>query len=383
MKQNFSVRAIIRTDKKRIDGTCPINYQVTIDSKVLKLTSGEFVELSLWNKKDGLIKGAKSSVANSLLESDISRIKDFLREQRSLGNTLSTDLVKKYFSKKSNDDFSTAYDEFCKRKFLEVCEGTQNHYLLLKRRVLEFKPNLKVQDIDLIFIEKFDAFLRKKSVITDAGLFNRHKNFKSFIRYAIKQKLITTNPYEDFKSPKCKQKFGHITVDELKIIRDLNLVEHKNQIGLGLTIDMFLFSCYTGLRCSDVRNLKWTNVVNMKYLTLETQKTKKKLNLPLSRLAKRILMNYKGKKTETLFPSRSNACLNRNLKQIAEMCEIEKVVTFHMARHTFATILANSNVNPYQIAQMMSHSNMKQTMTYVNSSVDALENSLTKIESFN
>ena len=383
MRQNFTVKAILRSDKKRKNGTCPINYRVTIDKKTVKLPSGEFIEENNWNKSDGLVKGSKSSLVNSLLDNDVSRIKDFLREQRSLGNTLSTDFVKKYFSKNSSDDFSTVYDEFCKRKFIEVCGGTQKHYLLLKRRVLEFKPNLKVQYIDLKFIENFDNFLRMKSVITDAGLFNRHKNLKTFIRYAIKQKLIVENPYEDFKSPKCKQKFGHLTIEELLSIKELNLDEHKNQRGLGLTIDMFLFSVYTSLRCSDVRNLKWANVINMQSLTIETQKTKKKTNVPLTRLAKRILMNYKGRKTENVFPFRTNECLNRNLKIIAKNCEIDKVVTFHMARHTFATIAANSNLNPYHIAQIMSHSNMKQTMTYVNSSITALEKSVANIDAFN
>jgi|CXWL01.2.fsa_nt_gi integrase/recombinase XerD len=384
MRQNFTVKAILRPENEKKDGTCPINYKVRIGGKEVKLPSGEFIEKANWNSRDGLIKGSKSSVVNCCLESQVSKIKDFIREQMSLGNKVTIDMVRNFNSNKPKvDDFATIYDEFCKRKFLEICSGTQNHYLLLKRRVLEFKPNLKVQDIDLIFIEKFDTFLRNKSVITDAGLFNRHKNFKTFIRYAIKQKLITENPYEDFKSPKCKQKFGYITVEELRTIRGLNLIEHKNQRGLRLTIDMFLFSCYTGLRCSDVKNLKWSNVINMRSLAFVTQKNKKKSNVPLSKLAKLILMKYKGNKAENIFPNRTNACLNRNLKQIAKKCEIEKIVTYHMARHTFATILADSNVNPYHIAQMMSHSDMKQTMTYVNASVNSLENSIANIDAFN
>ncbi len=71
------------------------------------------------------------------------------------------------------------------------------------------------------------------------------------------------------------------------------------------------------------------------------------------------------------------------MKVIATMCEIKKVVTFHMGRHTFATILANANVNPFHIAQLLTHSNMKQTMTYVNSSVTALGKSLENIKAFN
>ena len=384
MKVNYSVKAILRTDKKRLDGKCPINFRVTINSKALKLPSGEFVEESNWNKIDCCFKGAKTSVANEMLDKEVNRIKDFIREQRIFGNVLNHDTVKNFYSNKNTSDFNIVFDEFCKIKFHKdkLSLGTQKHYLLLKKRILEYKPNLKVQDIDTKFVENFDDFLRKRSVISDAGLFNRHKNLKTFVLYSIKQKLLVNNPYEDFKMPKCKEKFGHITEDELKSIRSLDLTNHNNREGLSITIDMFLFSCNTGLRCSDARNLKWSNVINMQYLSLETQKNNKTAIIPLTRLAKLTLMKYKKYKTEFVFPERTNECLNRKLKEIAKMCEINKVVTYHMSRHTFATILANNNVNPFQIAQLMTHSSMKQTMTYVNSSVNALGNSLNQISAF-
>ncbi|CAM4002648.1 site-specific integrase [Flavobacterium antarcticum] len=383
MKQSYSVKAILRTDKKRKDGLCPIHYRITVDSKTVKLPSSEYEKEINWNKKDSLVKGSRTSQINCLLDSQVSLLKNYLRQQKSIGTILTLDLVKSFYSKTDKNDFSIFYDEFCKSKFKEVSLGTQKHYLLLKKRICQFKPNLKVQDIDLKFVENLDVFLRNKSVISDAGLFNRHKNFKTFIRFAIKKKVLEVNPYDDFKMPRCKQKFGHITLEELKIIKELDLSEFKNKRGYSITIDMFLFSCYTGLRCSDVQGLKWSNIINMQHLSLETQKTKKNVNLPLSKLAKLILMKYKANKTEKVFPFRTNECLNRNLKIIAQMCEIDKVVTFHMARHTFATILANANVNPFHIAQLMTHSNMKQTMTYVNSSVNALGNSVKGINAFN
>ena len=338
---------------------------------------------SNWNQKDGLVKGSKTSQINCLLDSQVAILKDFLRQQKSIGTTLTTDLVKTFYSKDDKDDFIVAYDTFCKRKFKEVSLGTQKHYLLLKKRIEQFRPNLKVQDIDLRFIENFDTFLRNKSVISDAGLFNRHKNLKAFIRFAIKQNLLKSNPYEDFKMPKCKQKFEHITQQELKKIKELDLTGYKNNTGLSITLDMFLFSCYTGMRCSDVQNLKWSSIINMQYIKMDTQKTGAQLVMPLSRLAKLILMRYKKYKSEYVFPKRTNECLNRNLKLIAEYCEIDKKITFHMARHTFATILADENVNPFHIAKLMTHSNMKQTMTYVNSSAISLEASVNKINIFN
>lgn len=169
MNQSYSVKAILRTEKKRRKGTCPIHYRVIIDKRTLKLPSGEYN----WNKDDGTVKGSKTSQINCLLDSQVSILKDFLREQKSLKVKLTVDLVKAFYSKTDTNDFATSYEEFCKRKLKEVSKGTQGHYLLLRKRILEYKPNLKVQDINLKFIEKFDTFLRNKSVISDAGLFNR------------------------------------------------------------------------------------------------------------------------------------------------------------------------------------------------------------------
>lgn len=76
MNQSFSVKAILRTDKKRKDGTCPIHYRITIEKKTVKIPSGEYAEEENWNKKDGLVKGSKTSQINCLLDSQVS-IYDF------------------------------------------------------------------------------------------------------------------------------------------------------------------------------------------------------------------------------------------------------------------------------------------------------------------
>ncbi|HEY6141957.1 MAG TPA: site-specific integrase [Flavobacterium sp.] len=383
MKQSYSVKAILRTDKKRIDETCPIYYRVTIDSKVLKLPSGEYANENQWNKKDFCFKSAKSSVENGKLDASISKIKDYIREQNSIGLYVSIESVKEFYTSKSSNDFFNLFDEYCERKFLEIAPGTQKHYTLIRKRLKEFKRDIKLHQIDLKFIEDFDTFLRRKSVISDSGLFNRHKNFKTFLHYAVKRKLIKSNPYEDFKSPKCRQKFDHLTSSEIEAIKELSLLGNRNEKGLTYTRDMFLFGCYTGLRCSDVQNLKWKNIINMEYMSITTQKTQKKANLPLTKGAVEILKKYKQNGDEKVFPFRTNECLNRDLKKIATLCEINKVITFHMSRHSFGTILANNNVNAFQISQMMTHSTMKQTMTYVNSGVGSLQESINTISVFN
>lgn len=139
IKQNFTVKAILRTDKRKKDGTCPINIRVTINSVVVKLSFGEYTEESKWNATDGFFKEAKSSIKNSLLDKEMSRIKDFLREKRSIGTHLDIELVKSFYSTNDSDDFYEFFDKFCTKKFNELSEGTQYHYTLLRKRLKEFK----------------------------------------------------------------------------------------------------------------------------------------------------------------------------------------------------------------------------------------------------
>mgnify|MGYP006198573749 FL=1 len=382
MKINYSVKPILRTDKKRKDGKCPINLRVTLNSKVLKLPFGEYIEEINWNKKDACFKEAKTSISNEMLDKEVSRIKDYIREQRISGKEINLESIKNFYSNNNSTDLFMLYDMFCIKKFKTIASGTQEHYKLLKKRLLEFKPNSRTEDINIRFIERFDDFLKQKSKIEESGLFNRHKNLKTFILYLIKNNYLKDNPYKDFKMPQCKKKFGYVTETELEKIKNIDYSNLKNADGLKLISDMFLFACNTGLRYSDVVELKWENVIQMDHIILTTKKNNKTAVIPLTRQAKIILMQYKRYKTIKVFPERSNVHCNRELKVIAEICDINKNVTFHMGRHTFATILANNNVNPFHIAQLMTHSSMKQTMTYVNSSVGALNKSIENIGVF-
>ncbi len=137
--------------------------------------------------------------------------------------------------------------------------------------------------------------------------------------------------------------------------------------------DLFVFSCYTGLAYIDVTELKpehiVTNIEGTKWIRTSRAKTDTSVNIPLLKPALFILEKYTEQKEalirETMFPWISNQEVNRSLKIIAEVCNIKKHLTFHLARHTFATTVTLINGVPIEtINKMLGHTKLSTTMIY-------------------
>jgi integrase len=381
MAQTTSVKAILRTDKKRLDGTCPVCIRVTIDRRTVKLSSTQFVEESNWNFTSTSFKGANMSKANSKLNKRIAEIREYLLNEELFGNVVTIEKVKEHFTNQGGKGFYDVIDQCIKIKFLEINPSTQKHYELVKKRLIEFRPKLSLNEIDLNFIQKFDKFLRAKDIGVD-GLWQHHKILKVFIRFALKKKLLKSNPYEDFKVKRGNPKFGYLTEQEIFAIRSLEFPDDEGGRGLELTRDMFLFGCYTGLRYSDVSNIKNTDIIEGSHISIVTQKTGKWVNIPLFENTALIIKKYKSKGRPEIFPNRTNQCCNRDLKFIADECGITKLLTFHMSRHSFATNLVTSNVNPFIVSQLLGHSSMSQTLIYVNANTGDVRKQMENVSLF-
>lgn len=381
-KESFSVKAILRTDKKRLDGKCPINYRVRINDKIVKLSAHDSCNAADWNSQKGCFKGAASSEENNAIDNDISRIKDFLRQQKSLNRALDIELVKSFWSTSDLDDFYEFYDKFCDKKFPDLAEGTRSHYVLLKKRLKGFKREIKMSQINLKFIEDFNSYLSMNLETGDYGVWGRHKNLKAVLRYAVKKELIRKNPYDEFtKHTQPDPENNCLNEIEMKLIERISFSRFPYSKGLELSRDLFLFAFYTGLRFSDVVALTTDQIVDGT-ICLRMQKTKKQVQIPLSVKALILIKKYLPH-DNLVFPERTNVSVNRDLKKIATMCKIKKTVHFHLARHTFATTLVGNNVNPFIVMKLLGHSDIRMTTRYVNNNINDLSKAVKGVSSLN
>lgn len=375
MKLNYNVKVIIRKDKKRSDNTCPLYLKVSLNGKQLvKLSMGESVLQEHWDSKNQKALGKGYGMFNAHLNRSVLEIEDLISERKARGKAVSRDEIVSVFKKEDRECYYKYFDEvFCKNKFTEISQYTKESYLLLRKRLKEFKPNLRLSDIDLRLIQDFNYFLLVSKNTGKGGVWNRHKNFRTTLKLAYNLKLIDDYPYRNFKLDKPKAKNGALTIQELNAIVDLDVSFNKR---LDETKDKFLFACYTGLRFGDVMNLKWNNIKNG-IMHIVQEKTKNPVHIPLNKEAKKIIAkNVKMKRERnTVFKVVSNQKTNYILKEIAELAEVDKNVSFHLARHTFGTILGKDQ-NAFTIMKLMGHKKISTSAIYVNTDVNTLKETM-------
>lgn len=215
-------------------------------------------------------------------------------------------------------------------------------------------------------------------------------HFQKYVRLAVKDRKMRDNPFDDYtiQRVKTEQSRDAITADEL---RDIETLAASGQLpdDLQLVADRFLLSVYCGLRISDNADLRKTDIKkddngNM-IIDRLTIKTHTRVILPLHTLfggkPERIICKYMGTTLdEFVFPQLSDQKTNIKLKTLAALAGLRNLqLTFHIARHTCATMLAEKTGNPFTIMQILGHSDIKTSMEYIHNSYRAVVNSLSNV----
>ena len=190
------------------------------------------------------------------------------------------------------------------------------------------------------------------------------KTFKTVCNFGIKLELISKNPFSKFDGKLQIKDAIYLSQDELNKIEEKSFKFER----LEKVKDIFLFSCYTGYAPIDAENLTPNNLIEDNdgnlWIITKRIKTGMRANVPVLPPVQNIIEKYSGKQ-KTLIPKISNQKMNAYLKEIADLCGINKKLTWYVARHTFATTVTLGNgVKLENVSAMMGHSNIKQTQHY-------------------
>ncbi len=191
------------------------------------------------------------------------------------------------------------------------------------------------------------------------------QRFKKITNFCIKNNYITKDPFVGFKISYKKTNRVYINKDELYILKNIKLNSSLNKVR-----DIFLFACYTGLSYIDLYNLNIKNIQKgndgLEWIYIKRHKTDIPSNVPILPYALYILNIYKTQNNiNGIFPMISNQKTNKSLKQISHLCNFNKKLTFHSARHTFATTITLTNGVPIEtVSKMLGHNNIKTTQIY-------------------
>ena len=393
MRRIFKVSFYIRGNHVNKDGTCAVMIRLSLDGERISAgTTGISIKPELWDGQRQQLKGRNTEVVQT--NKKLGGIRDELlaiAEKLEFEGSLTLDRVKAVFLgvDEDYDTIGKLFDKYIKnvKEQVDVClsKTSLSKYELCRKRfmlMLEKKYHCKdmsLKELNPVVVQDYKNFL-----MTDVNMCNNTavktmKTFRTVILYGIKLGVIHKDPFVGVHFHMEKVDRGFLTDEEISAI----MTKKFDLQRLELVRDLFIFSCFTGLAYIDVKALtpdKIVRLANVDWIMSTRVKTVTPINVVLSEGAKRIIEKYKDapKKKGHVFPILSNQKMNQYLKEIATACGIDKELTFHMARHTFATLTLSKGVPIESVSRMLGHTNIRTTQVYAKITNKKIEHDMAK-----
>ena len=379
-RKSFSVLFFIKKGKLLKNGEAPVCMRITVNGCMVDISIKRSCPVNLWNqaKENSKGKDRMSVELNHYLEITRSHVHQIYRELETSGKVITVDLVRKLFYGVDEDNktllqvFREHNEQSRKLIGKDFVSKTVQRYETTTRYLEEFiKKEYQLSDIalnnlEVNFISKFDAFLKIEKGCAQNSAITRLKNLKKIIRIALENDWIKKDPfaYYRFKLEETDPEF--LTMDEIKIILAKEFtIKRVEQVR-----DVFVFCIFTALSYIDVCELKQedirTGFDGNLWIIRKRHKTNVTSTVRLLDIPKAILEKYKDKLPNgKILPVISNQKMNDYLKEIAAICGIEKTLTYHVARHSCATSVLLANGVPIEtVSKILGHTNIRTTQIY-------------------
>ncbi len=383
MNDSFSILFYIRKKMTDKNGMCSIYLRITVNGKRSEISVHRKVKVDDWNGDSGRAKNFKASnrELNKYLEDVRSRLYQIQGKYIADGKHYTSQMIKNAFQGKISrhktlliiyDNHNKEISELVGREF---SSGAYQRHLRTARHLKIFiskeygYDDMNVKEIDLKFINRFEHFLKTNLKSCGQNTVTKYvTNLKKIIRICYANNWISKDPFYHWKAKWKKVERDILNERELKVLIEAELPTKR----LEQVRDVFVFCCFTGLSYIDVEKLSNNHIVlNMngeKWIKINRSKTDTKSSVPLLPVAEEILKKYNrdlDTRDGKLLPVISNQKLNIYLKEIAIFCNIDKKLTFHLSRHTFATTVTLANGVPIEsVSKMLGHSSLKTTQIY-------------------
>ena len=383
MNKTFNLLFYIKKAKVNSTGEAPIYLRITIDGKISEISTKRTIKPLKWNSAMQKVSGSseESKSLNFYLKTFEQKVYETYHELMRDKETVTCEVLKNMLmgrgelSRTLIPVFQDHNDRMEKLVGKEFAPGTLIRYKTTLKHTKEFlkwKYNISdidVKKIDYAFLNDFELFLRTEKSCNNNSAVKYIKNLGKIIRICLANGWMERDPFMNYQS-----KYDEVTRMFLneKEIEQLFAKDFKNE-RLSLVRDIFLFSCFTGLAYIDTKELTYHNINlgldGSQWIYTKRQKTKTTSNIPLLSQTEQIIEKYKNHpvcvNNGKLLPILSNQKMNAYLKEIADLCGINKELTYHIARHTFATTITLSNgVSIESVSKMLGHKSIKTTQHY-------------------
>lgn len=363
-------------------GELPIYMRVTVDGDRFEITTKRQCEPERWNAAAGRKLGTKEDARalNAYLDSLQARVYLAQESISNLGKEVTAARIKDRLlgiQERPNticEIFREHNEQMRELVGKDFVKTTYNRYVTALKNLEEFlrykynASDIRLDELDYDFISNYAFYLKAKRNISHNVTMKYLVYFKKIVLICVKKGWLPRDPFIEFSLARRDADRFPLDEDELIAIEE----RHFSNERLMVVKDIFLFCCYTGLSYADVKNLSNASISRgfdgRRWITIKRQKTDVPSRIPLLPVPESILIKYQGHvkcQNDGVLPVLSNQKMNSYLKEIGDVCGIDKEITFHLARHTFATTVTLANdVSIESVSRMLGHRNIKTTQHY-------------------
>lgn len=381
MSTGLKVYLFVYTAKTNNKGLAPIVLRLKYQNQAVQLFTGLKIHPKNWNKEKCLVKPGEPEFKGMNVHLNDLKVKSHQRFSIMFQNenVYLKEIIDHFKGKETGPvlllELARNYNIKLKERVgVDYKIATYKKYQITEQKLIAFikslgKSDIRLKDLPNEFIVDFNTFM-KQHYGNDQNTTCKHlKNLKTYIKYAVSKGWLIKSPFNDFRITYKPKEKPYLSLNEL-----LQLENHEFSVPkLELVKDLFLFQCYTGLSFSDLMELKGINLTTgidgNSWIIKNRLKTDVRSAIPLLPKAQMILnkhnSNYLNNLSEPLFKVGKIQSYNAYLKQIGDFTGIQKKLSSHAGRRTFAsTITLGNGISIESISQMLGHTNTKITHQY-------------------
>lgn len=372
-QEKITILFVIRPNKINQKGLCPLNCRITHNKERKQFTTGLFVNPIHWDNKLQKLNAqdANYKFINAQIKQIQTKINNIVLVIQLQGGDCSLDnIYNNYIGKeiKKKDYVLSYYKQYLskikKLVGLEIKDNTYNKFVYVGNHLEAFlkwkfkKLDYPLEELSLQFLDDFDYYLKTEKKQEQITINKTIQRLRTPIKQAISEGYLDRDPFILHKSKTVRKTVIFLTTEELKTLENSVLQQKR----LSTIQDLFIFCCYTGLAYNEMSHLEKQNIQigfdGINWIQMKREKTQRQISIPILPKAQEIIDKYLAE-SNRIFPPISNQKFNSYLKEITAITGIEKRLTHHIARKTFAsTVLLYNDVPMEIVSELLGHSNM-------------------------
>lgn len=372
-QEKTTILFVISPTKINQKGLCPLNCRITLNKERKQFTTGLFVNPIYWENK--LQKVNSQDTNYKFINAQIEQIKIKINNivlvfQLQNGDCTLDNIYDKYIGKeiKKKEYILSYYKQYLskikKLTGIQIKDNTYHKFVYVGNHLESFlkwkfkKTDYPLEELNLQFLDDFDYYLKTEKKQEQITINKTIQRLRAPIKQAISEGYLDRDPFVLHRSKTVRKTVVFLTTEELMTFEKAVL----HQKRLVVIQDLFIFCCYTGLAYNEMANLMKQHIQigfdGINWIQMKREKTQRQISIPILPKAQAIIDKYITENNQVL-PSISNQKFNSYLKEIAAIIGIEKRLTHHIARKTFAsTVLLYNDVPMEIVSELLGHSNI-------------------------